>query len=1397
MAERSLGICIGACNISFVQSEKLNGHPSLLSAETIPHQGNPGLILNEYFKKLDLAEFSVVVTGTKYKKLINTLSVSEPEAIEKTLEFLGLAGQYDMVTSLGGENFIAYCLDNQGNITNALTGNKCASGTGEFFLQQIGRMGIDLPAALRLGTERPHSLSGRCSVFCKSDCTHALNKGTPKGEVVAGLAKMTAAKIIELLSKQKSQRVLLIGGVSQNPSVMHFLREAYKQVRIPEHATHFEALGASLIGLEKETKLPPENIFHKVESEFCSLPPLASASARVSFKSLNQKAANPGDICILGLDVGSTTTKAVIMRRDDDAILASVYLRTNGDPVGAAIQCYQALKSQLKVEVLIIGLGVTGSGRQIAGLHALSEGVINEIVAHATAAAHFDKEVDTLFEIGGQDAKYTFLTNGVASDYAMNEACSAGTGSFLEESAKESLNIDYRAIGEMALKAKKPPNFNDQCSAFIQSDIKNSLLEGLSKDEIVAGLVYSICLNYLNRVKGNRPVGKKVFMQGGVCYNRAVPVAMAGLLNKDIIVPPEPGLMGAFGVALEIKKRMGLGRLKEKLFQLEELITRTFNFEKEFICPGSEEKCDRKCKISIINIEGKKYPFGGACNKYYNQRLHLSLRPEQNDYVKIRQELVFRKYVSAPAAHGKSIGMVKSFMTNTFYPLYHNFFARLGFRVILSEKVQAAGLDKVRSAFCFPVEISHGMFQDLLDKKPDYIFLPHIIEMDYPLEEWYKRPCVFTQAESYYLISAFKEKKLPKILNPAINFANGNKAILKAFVAIAQELGKSKAEARAAFKFAWTQQEEMLKEFKSWGKKALSELEKDKNKMGMVLFGRAYNAFVEEANLGIPHKFASKGIMIIPHDFLPSDHLPSYDRMYWYSGQQILRNARFTKEHPQLFGTFITNFSCGPDSFILSYFRKIMGNKPSLTLELDSHAADVGIDTRIEAALDIINNYLEKKPAEIHSAFIPLSLIFQKGKIKLIDAHNHTYTLQSKKVEVVLPSMGRFGSQALAAVFNSMGISAKSLPIPTTKTLSYGRSCTNCKECLPFILSTGSMLEYLKEGKKDRSKTLFFMPTGGGPCRQGQYSTRLKDIVAELEINDTAIFTLMDENAYGGLGIKFLIRAWMAVVISDLMQDMEHTLLALAVHKSSGLQKLEEEWNKLLSCFSKGSVFQIFAQLEKTAKSLSSIALQQPLAKAKTVSLVGEVYARREEFSQMDLIKKLSERGFVVRSAPVAEYIYYCNYLIYKNSKALRISWRDRIKTPVVNALQIMLEKKIKGILSKSGLVTAEPVAIEKTIQRAQHLLSEDLIGEGILTVGSALREIMHAACGVISIGPFACMPSRLAESILASEMFNLPFLSIETDGNPFPQIIQSKIEIFMLRAERFHHALQERNFIR
>ena len=773
---KSLGICIGASSISLVilKDNNINWHSTKL------HEGDPKKTLNSMLQNLNLKEIDYfLVTGRKFKEFVKIPNITEPEAVENALEFLDIKN-IDTIVSAGGENFIVYYLDKNLKISKVESGNKCASGTGEFFLQQIKRMNLTKEEAIEKGLSgKPHKISGRCSVFCKSDCTHALNKGERKEDVVSGLCEMMANKILELLNKVNFKKVLLIGGTSQNKPLVEFLKKKVN-LTIPEQATYFEALGAAYAAESKGTKkIYLNDLFTKKTSSFTFHKPLNKFLKFVEFKESERKNAKENDTCIIVLDVGSTTTKIVLIRTKDNAILGSEYLRTNGDQINASVECYKSIKRQLdNTQIKIIGLGVTGSGRQIAGLHALTNSIINEIIAHATGATYFDKEVDTIFEIGGQDAKYTHLTNGIASDYAMNEACSAGTGSFLEESAQESLGINYKEIGDIALKAKNPPNFNDQCAAFISSDIKNASHENLEKEDIVAGLVYSICMNYTNRVKGNRPMGKKIFMQGGVCYNKAVPIAMAALTGKKIIVPPEPGLIGAFGVALEIKKRIELNLLEKQEFNLDSLINRKVIYHKPFKCFGNNDGCDRRCEISMLEVDGEKIPFGGACNKYYNLRFNIKANTEKNDLVALRQKLVFEKYADEKLTAeqektAKTIGITKSFMTNTYYPLYHNFFTKLGMKIILSETVDEEGKSKIGSSFCYPVEIAHGLFKDLINKKPDYIFLPHITELEVKNEDFYKKACVFVQSEPYYLKTTFKDENLPKLISPVISFSKG------------------------------------------------------------------------------------------------------------------------------------------------------------------------------------------------------------------------------------------------------------------------------------------------------------------------------------------------------------------------------------------------------------------------------------------------------------------------------------------------------------------------------------------------------------------------------------------------------------------------------------------------
>ena len=1442
---------MGASTVSVVQIEQhvgpvsgnpvqIIGKPRVVDYSLYPHEGNPKKTLLIALEHLDLDSFDRVgATGRRFRNFINLASISEPEAVEYAYSFVKPPDlSCPAVVSAGGETFMVYVLDRYGRISNVLTGNKCASGTGEFFLQQLRRMNVSLEEAAQWAVSvEPHHVSGRCSVFCKSDCTHATNKGIPKSKVIAGLCTMMANKILELLKKIDRKNIMVTGGTARNRMMIEFLRQQMPGLIVPAEAPYFEALGAALWALENETAVFSDKakLFHSGTTPFDTLLPLLDFKYTVEFKTIEKGKIRPGDQCILGLDVGSTTTKAVLMRKIDNAMLASIYLLTNGDPVGASRQCYQSILDQVKAKtnpskISIIGLGVCGSGRQISGLHALTDGVINEIIAHASAAIHFDPEVDTLFEIGGQDAKYTYITNGVASDYAMNEACSAGTGSFLEESAFETLGVQMTDIANIAFQGKNPPNFNDQCAAFIASDIKTAIHEGLAHQDIVAGLVYSICMNYANRVKGNRPVGKKVFMQGGVCYNQAVPFAMAALVGKQIIVPPEPGLMGAYGVALEVKKRIDAGLMAVDRFDLERLANREVTHGKSFTCKGGKEKCDRRCDIAIIELEGQKYPFGGACNRYYNLRQNIKYNVEELDLVRIRQQLVFEKFgAKLPQNNGKKIrgrvGINRSFMVNTYYPLYSTFFAALGFEPVVPDMPAQEGIDQKNAPFCFPAEQAHGFFYTLLhmENPPEFIFLPHFKAVPGLDGQTSSQVCPFVQGEPFYLQATYREKieaikrQGTKILVPLLDLTRGLETAQKPLVETAIQMGIHRNAAEKAFKTALARQKECLAEMKKIGKQMLEKLEANPDQTAVVIFSRAYNGFVEEAHMGIPHKLASRGVLVIPYDFLMYGDKRGKRHMYWGMGQRIIKAARFVKEHPQLFGTFITNFSCGPDSFIIGYFRNIMGRKPSLTLELDSHTADAGLETRIEAFLDIVNAYrqlvAQKQIVSMKTSFVPARTVLHNGVARVITSSGEALPMTDPRVKLLLPSMGDTSSESLAAVFRGFGFNTVAHPPSDEAVLKLGRANTSCKECLPLILTTGTLLNYIYNLKKAGEVLVYFMPTGSGPCRFGQYYIFMEDLLKKHMIPDVAVFALTSENGYEGLGSKFIRRVWRGVVISDVIEDIRSVILANAVDTEAAMKIFHQEWRSILREIESGDSFLLEKQLVKTVESFSRIPMKRPPQEVPTISLVGEIFVRRDSLSRQYLTERLAEKGFAVRCSPVAEWILYTDYLVGKGLVDHKLSKIETLQFLLRKKYMSRYEKHIKSILSRTGLIHPEPLVIQSIIDSAAPYLSPHLTGEAVLTVGSAIAEIVSHTCGVIAIGPFGCMPNRLSEAILTEVMTSqtklatepknsrlrsiltdieaLPFLAIESDGSPFPQLINAKLETFCLRAERLHYAMR------
>lgn len=1000
----------------------------------------------------------------------------------------------------------------------------------------------------------------------------------------------------------------------------------------------------------------------------------------------------------------------------------------------------------------------------------------------------------------------------------MNEACSAGTGSFLEESAHETLGIAPGDIEGVAREAENPANFNDQCAAFISSDIKTAIHEGVEREDIAAGLVYSIAMNYINRVKGQRPVGDKIFMQGGVCYNKAVPLAMAGLLNRPIIVPPEPGLVGAFGVALEVKNRIETGLESEGTFVLKELAEREISYAAPFICTGGKEKCDRHCEISILVIDNKKIPFGGACDRYYNRRHNLNYDFSEYNRVKRRQDLIYGQ-VDSESVDVKTVGISKSYLTNNFYPLFHTFFTDLGMRVVLSDESDSAGQRRRRSSFCYPAELAHGFLGNLLKKRLDYVFIPKIMSLhvknSVSTEREHQSTCVLLQTEAYYLRSSFKDLlSETKLMTPIVDLWKGFENAAESFVNIADEMGVSREKALSAYSNAVRTQEHVKSEIKAIGASVLKELEQNPDRIAVVLFGRSYNAFAHEANMGIPQKFASRGVLVIPWDALPFENESCDKDMCWSIGQELLKASRFVKNHDQLFATYVTNFSCGPDSFLITNFRDIMKTKPSLTLELDSHTADAGINTRIEAFWDIVQRYLELKRKDAQEDSFKTATTTFKGCVPHFKtAEGEEVSFFDKRVRLLVPSMGVLSSDALAAAFTGIGCHSEAIPGYDHHDLKLGRANSTGKECLPLLLTVGGLLKYLENHENEEELLAYFMPFTPGNCRFPQYRVFINNLIKKKRLKNVALFSLNAEKGYTYKAFRGIDRLNIlkSFVIADVMEDIRNAINVLAEDVSSASKIFDDEWNGIIEILKSGKTQNLFRHLESVADKLSQIPLRQSLEETAKVALVGEIFVRRDYFSCQDLVERLSQKGIIVKRAHFFEWLKYVDNIIKRGIYDPHFKAKDRAQFGMKLLLQGKLEKKIKGILSKSGLYEYDFADIDKILEIGENFFDVRFRGESILIAGTFFNEMLEKLDGMISIGPFACMPSRVIEAVLSAEstldtkqtvddksrelcdflrrkgVSKLPFLSIETDGKPFPQLLEARIEAFCLQVERLH----------
>jgi predicted CoA-substrate-specific enzyme activase len=869
----------------------------------------------------------------------------------------------------------------------------CAAGTGSFLDQQAVRLKYQVEEIgdIVRTAERSAKIAGRCSVFAKTDMIHAQQKGYQPPEVLKGLCEAVARNFKSSIIKGRAFKkpVLFIGGVAKNIGVVQAFKDVFKledsELRVPEYHAWMGAIGAAYSAQDTPAQQEPLDFSGILNHQ----PAKNNGDTTMSPLSMEKVVLLRNEViprlisdieepidAYLGIDVGSVSTNLVLLDNQGNMI-KEIYTRTEGRPIEVVDRCLHLIQLEFADRVHIKGVGTTGSGRELIGELVGADTINDEITAHKTGAEFLAKTMldntpDTIFEIGGQDSKYISIENNVVVDFAMNEACAAGTGSFLEERAEE-LDISIKdEFASLALSSKTPTRLGERCTVFMQQDVAAFQQRGASKQDLTAGLAYSIVYNYLNRVVRDKKIGDVIFFQGGTAYNDAIASAFAKVLDKKIIVPPYNGVIGAVGMAL-IAREKAQKTGKSSNFRGFALDNIDYTL-REFTCKA----CTNFCQMQEFTVEGEKTYWGDQCSDKFRRHRADSPSAVIDDLISIRKQLFFGEY--GPTADGKAvIGLPRGMYIYEQFPFWNTFFRSLGYTVLLSDesnsRIIKSGVEASVAEPCIPIQAYHGHVLNLLEKSADWIFIPNSINSATPFKNVNSYYCPWGQTLPFVVRSSpMLEEKNDIFLIPSLRFRDGKKSILNSLLKTLKKLGETKSSVQKALDAAYQKQEDIQEHLLELGEQALQRLQ-EANEIGIVLVGRTYNIHDRGMTLDIGSKLRNYyGVNVIPMDFLPVDTIDISDinaNMYWNYGRKILAAAKIVGQYPNLHIIYMTNFKCGPDSYIKHYITQASG-KPFLILQFDGHSNDAGYITRCEAYLDskgALRRWM-KKPQQPESSLL-------------------------------------------------------------------------------------------------------------------------------------------------------------------------------------------------------------------------------------------------------------------------------------------------------------------------------------------------------------------------------------------------------------------------------------------
>ena len=1347
------GIDIGSTTVKLVVLDENN---NILFGDYRRHHAHTQETLNSLLKSLrqDLGECAlrISITGSGSINLGHALNipfVQEVVAVATALQ--SVAPQTDVAIELGGED--AKIIYFSGGLEERMNG-VCAGGTGSFIDQMASLLQTDASGLNDAAKDykQIYPIAARCGVFAKTDIQPLINEGATKADLAASIFQAVVNQTISGLACGKPIRgtVAFLGGP------LHFLTELkaafVRTLKLtenttvdPENSHLFAAMGAALLAEEQAVSL--HDLIDRLEQgvqvnfEMPRLEPLFRDKEEYSaFCERHSKAVvTKADItdyagnCFLGIDAGSTTTKLALIGEKGE-LLWKFYAGNQGNPILTAQFAIGELKKVLPESAKILRACSTGYGEALLkSAFNLDEGVV-ETIAHCTAASFFDPQVDCVLDIGGQDMKCIKLKNGTVDSIMLNEACSSGCGSFIENFAT-SLGYTAEGFSKEALFAKAPVDLGTRCTVFMNSNVKQAQKEGAGVSDISAGLAYSVIKNALYKViklASAEDLGRHIVVQGGTFYNQAVLRAFEKISGVDATCPDISGLMGAFGAALVAKSHY-TGKLSTML-SLDDMLRLTYKTS-SVRCGG----CSNHCMLTVNNFGGRKHISGNRCEKGAGTSNQGKKAPNLAEFKRHR---IFNYPPLEHPVRG-TIGIPRVLNMYENYPFWATFFQELGFKVVLSpfsdRKIYELGMESIPSeSECYPAKLAHGHVQWLVNSGIKTIFHPCVFYEHQETENaqnHYNCPIVVSYAENLKNnVEAITDGDV-RYIRPFIAFTTEKTAADRLVKTAAEEWNIPEKEVRCAVHTAWEEQQKAKADIRAEGKRLLSEMEANHGR-GIVLAGRPYH-IDPEINHGIPELIASYGLTVFTEDSLPvEDSLPALRVVdQWVYHSRLYKAARFVSKRNDLELIQLNSFGCGLDAVTTDQVSEILekSNKLYTLLKIDEVNNLGAVRIRIRSLLAAMDMRREK---EIYS--IPDTAAYERTEF--------TKQMFRDGYTILAPQMSPIHFDLLEPVFKKHGYNIVVLDNDDRQAIDVGLKFVNNDACFPSITVVGQIMQAILSGKYDTERLAVIMTQTGGCCRASNYVAFIRRALEKVNLSHIPVISLnangMEKNEGFHISTGLLKEMLQAVVYGDLLMRCLYRVRPYEKVPGSA-DALHRKWrDRCIDALTGkgGSYKKLCAEI---VEDFDNFPIDEALKKPR-VGIVGEILVKYMPLSNNHLVELLEKEG---AEAVVPDLMDFLNYSLYNSqykSEFLGAKKSSSTVSKVAVNLIRQVRKPALEALEKSNRFDA-PMPIEKIAEQTKPFLSiGNQYGEGWFLTGEMIELIKMGVPNIVCIQPFACLPNHV-----------------------------------------------------